>query len=91
MKLCDYRVVTTSEAWECNGQLERVEATYVLRLFVTTPQAFAMEREIKAGRSIEVVAIAHGAPALAARIRKVKARGTGAFLEVACLLEGPEQ
>lgn len=81
-----YRVRATHHEYDCLGKLEQVEGTFVLRLRVTTDQAFAVEFDIKQNKAVEVFAIAGDDLVLPALIRRVNARPNGSAVDLACLL-----
>ena len=84
--LHEYRVETWAFTFAAYGRLENVGGVHLLRLRVTTDQAFCIERDIAAEKAVTIFATSAGELVLAARIRKVKARPDGPRVDLACLL-----
>jgi len=85
-----YRVVTSGLTFECDGAIEKVDRTYLLRLKCLRREVDAVHMDLASGEPVEVIALVLGGPVLAAHFRRAKARQDGPVWELACLLIGPE-
>lgn len=72
-----YHLSTSTMKFRCRGGLESVDGTLLLRLRVTTDQAFAVQADIKAELPVGILAIADGEALLGVQTLKVKVRPDG--------------
>lgn len=81
-----YRIKTSLLEFGTVGRLEKVEDVYLLRCQATTDQAFAVERDMKAKKAIEIFAMSGHEVALPGRAARVIIRPDGPRVELACIL-----